>query len=60
MESHKVLFWDLCFFLLYIDDLPKIINKISTPRLFTDDTSILFALSNPIDLNKNIHIVLQL
>jgi hypothetical protein len=44
-------------FLLYINDLPKIINKISAPVIFADDTSILFAHSNLIDFNKNIHIV---
>jgi hypothetical protein len=44
-------------FLLYINDLPKFINKTSTPILFADDTSILFAHSNLTDLNKNIHIV---
>jgi hypothetical protein len=47
-------------FLLYINDLPKVINKTSTPIIFADGTSILFAHSNLIDLNKNIHIVLQL
>jgi len=44
-------------FLLYVNDLPKIINKTSAPIIFADDTSILFAHSNLIDLNKNIHIV---
>jgi hypothetical protein len=44
-------------FLLYINDLPKIIKKTSAPTIFIDDTSILFAHTNPIDLNKNIHIV---
>jgi hypothetical protein len=44
-------------FLLYINDLPKIINKTSAPIIFADDTSILFAHSNLIDFNKNIHIV---
>ena len=39
-------------FLLYINDLPKIINKTSTPIFFADDTIILFAHSNLIDLNK--------
>jgi hypothetical protein len=39
-------------FLLYINDLPKIINEASTPILFADDTSILFAHSNLTDLNK--------
>jgi hypothetical protein len=43
-------------FLLYVNDLPKIINKTSTPIIFADYTSILFAHSNLIDMNKNIHI----
>jgi hypothetical protein len=33
-------------FLLYINDLPKIINKTSAPIIFADDTSILFTHSN--------------
>jgi len=44
-------------FLLYVNDLPKIINKTSTFIIFADNTSILFVHSNLIDLNKNIHIV---
>jgi hypothetical protein len=44
-------------FLIYINDLPSIINKTSTPIIFADDTSILFAHSNLIDHNKNIHII---
>jgi hypothetical protein len=28
------------FFLLYINDLPKVISDISTPILYADDTSI--------------------
>jgi hypothetical protein len=43
--------------LLYINDLPKNVNKTSAPIIFADDTSILFAHSNLIDLNQNIHIV---
>jgi len=39
-------------FLLYVNDLPKIINKISVPIIFADDTSILFAHCNLIDLEK--------
>jgi len=38
-------------FLLYINDLPKIINKTSATRAFADDTGILFAHSNLIDKN---------
>jgi hypothetical protein len=41
-------------FLLFINDLPKIINKTSTPIIFADDTSILFAHPKLIDLSKNI------
>jgi hypothetical protein len=58
MESHEAQFWDQYFFLLYINDLPKIINKTSAPIIFADDTSI-FARSNLIDFNKNIRIVFE-
>ena len=44
-------------FLLYINVLPKIINKTSAPIIFADGTTTLFAYSNLIDFNKNIHIV---
>jgi len=36
-------------FLLYVNDLPKIINKTAAPIIFADDTSILCAHSNVID-----------
>jgi hypothetical protein len=39
-------------FLLYINDLPKIINKTSESIIFADNASILFAHSNLIDFNK--------
>jgi hypothetical protein len=45
------------FFLLYVNDLPNIINKTSAPIIFADVTSILFAYSNLIDINKNICIL---
>jgi hypothetical protein len=38
------------FFLLYINDLPYIINKLSKPILYADDTSILCFNSNPTEL----------
>ena len=44
-------------FFLYINDLPRIINKTSAPIILADDTSILFAHSDPTDSNKNIYIV---
>ena len=56
MDSHKVLSLDLYFF-FYINDLPKIINKTSSPIIFADDTSILCAHSNLIDFKWNICIV---
>jgi hypothetical protein len=40
-------------FLVYTNDLPKLINKTSLPVLFADDTSILFAQPNLTDLNYN-------
>jgi len=46
-------------FLLYINDLPKIINKTSAPTIFADDSSILFPHSNLMDFNKNIYIVFK-
>jgi hypothetical protein len=46
-------------FLLYLNDLPKVINKTPAPIIFADDTSILFAHSNLIYFNKNIHIVFK-
>jgi len=41
-------------FLLYINDLPKILNKTSAPILFPDGTSI-----DPIDFDKNINMVFK-
>jgi hypothetical protein len=55
----KVLFWNPCFFLLYINDLPKIINNKSIHILFADDTSILFTNSNLTNYNKDIYTVFK-
>jgi hypothetical protein len=46
-------------FLVYTNDLPKLINKTSLPVLFADDTSILFAQPNLTDLNNNMHIIFE-
>ena len=46
-------------FLLYVNYLPKIINK-SLLILFADGTSILFTSSNLTNYNKDIHIVFKL
>jgi len=40
-------------FLIYINDLPKILNEHSIPTLFVDDTSILVKSSNPTDFQTN-------
>jgi hypothetical protein len=47
-------------FLIYINDLPKIINGKSIPRPFVDDTRILVACNNFIDFNNNIHKVFKI
>jgi hypothetical protein len=47
-------------FLLYINDLPKIINNKSLPKLFAHDTSLLFTSSNLTNYNKDIHTVFKL
>jgi hypothetical protein len=42
-------------FLIYINDLPLVLNKISTPILFADDTSVIIDEPDPsvkIDLTK--------
>ena len=41
-------------FLLYINDLPAVINKKATPVLLADDTSILFTHSNFMEFHVNI------
>ena len=55
--SHTRFYFGTSTFLLYINDLPKIINKTSARIIFADDTSILFTQSNLVDLKKNISIV---
>ena len=45
-------------FLLYINDLPAVINKKAIPVLFTNDASILFTHSNFMAFHVNIETVL--
>jgi hypothetical protein len=47
-------------FLLYINDLPKILNTFSTPIIFADDDSILFSHFNINDLSSNILITIEI
>ena len=60
LKFKKVLFWDPCFFLLYISDLPKIISNKSIHILFADDTSILLTNSNLTNYNKDIYTIFKL
>ncbi|GFG29899.1 hypothetical protein Cfor_02255, partial [Coptotermes formosanus] len=43
------------FFLCYINDLPKIINKENSMVLFADDTSIIITDTNKLDFNINVN-----
>jgi hypothetical protein len=43
------------FFLLYINDLPKIVSNISNPILFADDTSMIITNSDLQEFKKHIH-----
>jgi hypothetical protein len=45
-------------FLLYINDLPPVINKNAIPVLFVDGTSILFTHCNTMEFRVNIDTVL--
>ena len=47
------------FFLLYINDLPKIITKNNSMVLFTDNASLFITDSNDLDFNINININLS-
>jgi len=41
------------FFLLYVNDLPKIVTKNNSMVLFADDTSLLITGINKLDFNIN-------
>jgi len=47
------------FFLLYITDLPGIINDTSKPTIFADDNNIIFTHSNLTDFKEQINIVIE-
>ena len=49
----------LFFFLLYINDLPGIMNDISKPTIFIDDTNIIITHSNLTDFKEEINIVVE-
>jgi hypothetical protein len=47
------------FFLLYINDLPGIINDIPKPTILADDTNIIFTHSYLTDFKDEINIVIE-
>ena len=47
------------FFLLYINDLPGIINDISKTTIFAADTNIIITHSNLTDFKEEINIVVE-
>jgi hypothetical protein len=47
------------YFLLYINDLPGIINNISKPTIFPEDTNIFVTHSNYVDFKNEINIVIE-
>jgi hypothetical protein len=47
------------FFILYINNLPGIINDISKPTIFADDTNIIFTHSNLTDFKDEINIFIE-
>jgi hypothetical protein len=46
-------------FFIYINDLPETVNAVSTPVLFSDDTSVIITSTNSKDLYANIMSVLE-
>jgi hypothetical protein len=46
-------------FLLYINDLPNIVNDIAEVVLYADDTSIIITSPNPTDFNNSVNKILQ-
>ena len=48
------------FFLLYINDLPKVILELSTPISFVDDTSLIITNPDSLQFEKDIKTVIQI
>jgi len=46
-------------FLLYINDLPKVVEPSATPVLFADDTSIMMKNNNNEQLQSELNIVMN-
>jgi hypothetical protein len=54
MGCHGNLYLDQCFFLFYINDLPKVVNYNSKPILFIDDISIIVSNPNLVNFKSNL------
>jgi hypothetical protein len=46
-------------FLLYINDLPRVLNSISIPVLYADDTSVIITNTNSMNFQNTINIILD-
>jgi len=46
-------------FLVYINDLPKAVERTAVPILFADDTSILLTSPNTIQMQSNLNFVFE-
>jgi len=52
-------FWDPWSFLIYINDLPLLLDKPSIPILFADESSVLITNSNPMEFKKVVNETFQ-
>ena len=53
-------FWDLCYFIyIYIYDILTILNNISVPILFADNTGVIIRITNITDFQSNIKTVFE-
>jgi hypothetical protein len=58
MECHRALYW-VHYYFLFINYFSLSINKIATPILFADDTSIVISHTNSDQVVSNINLVLN-
>jgi hypothetical protein len=59
MASHRDQYLVHCFFLLYINDLPKTINVNAEIFLYADDTTVIIISLNPINFKSSVNKVFQ-
>jgi hypothetical protein len=56
---HRVQFWVLLLFLIYINDLPKVAEPAAIPIMFADNTSIIMKSDNSVHLQSELNIVMS-